>query len=79
MFCSPRLLAECLSSNWVVALEVSLVCLISWKQKLLLKQMNAKQAPNMVLVNSPAQCKASGESAKIKSGRVVWSRNAVSK
>ena len=49
------------------------------KQKLLLKQMKAKQAPNMVLVISPGQCKASGESAKIQSGGVMWSRNAVSK
>ena len=53
MFCSPLLLPEYLSSNWVVALEVSLVCRISWKQKLLLKQMNAKQAPNMVLMITP--------------------------
>ena len=57
MFCSPLLLTEYLSSNWVVALEVSLLCRISWKQKLLLKQMKAKQAPNMVLVISPASVK----------------------
>ena len=47
--------------------------------KAVVETMKAKQGPNMVLVISPSQCNASGESATIQSGGVVWSRNAVSK